>query len=185
MSLGAEAAAELDALSLRCADFLRLVEGREPGPQEGREILTETPPDFPLADKFVLGVRSGGELIGVADVLRGYPTAAVWWIGLLLLTPEGRGGGLGGGDRRGVGELGGRRGRSVAAAWRAIAERGRAAVLAPPRLRTHPHRRAAERPGAQPGAGDGASASPARMPFPGPLRGARGPRRGWAVGYHR
>ena len=93
--LDAAAAAELDALSLRCADFMRLVEGREPGPHEGREILMDAPPDFPIADKFVLGVRSGDQLIGVADVLRGYPTATIWWIGLLLLAPEARGGGLG------------------------------------------------------------------------------------------
>ena len=93
--LDAAAAGELDALSLRCADFMRLVEGREPGPHEGREILTDAPPAFPITDKFVLGVRSGAELIGVADVLRGYPAATVWWIGLLLLAPEARGGGLG------------------------------------------------------------------------------------------
>jgi GNAT superfamily N-acetyltransferase len=93
--LDAAAAGELDALSLRCADFMRLVEGREPGPHEGREILTDAPPDFPIADKFVLGVRSGDELIGVTDVLRGYPAPAVWWVGLLLLAPEARRGGLG------------------------------------------------------------------------------------------
>jgi GNAT superfamily N-acetyltransferase len=93
--LDAAAASELDALSLRCADFMRLVEGREPGPHDGREILTDAPPNFPLADKLVLSVRSGGGLIGVADVLRGYPEAAVWWIVLLLLAPEARGGGLG------------------------------------------------------------------------------------------
>jgi GNAT superfamily N-acetyltransferase len=93
--LDAAAAPQLDALSLRCADFMWLVEGRAPDPHEGREILTETPPDFPIADKFVLGVRRGDALIGVVDVLRGYPTADIWWIGLLLLSPEARGCGLG------------------------------------------------------------------------------------------
>ena len=93
--LDAAAAPELDALALRCADFLRLVEGREPGPHEGRQVLTETPPSFPFADKCVLGVRAPDGLIGVADLLRGYPARAIWWIGLLLLAPDARGRGLG------------------------------------------------------------------------------------------
>jgi hypothetical protein len=154
--LDAAAAGELDALSLRCADFMRLVEGREPGPQEGREILTDAPPNFPIADKFVLGVRSGGDLIGVADVLRGYPAPAVWWIGLLLLAPKARGGGLGR-EVVGAGKLGGRRGRSLDPARRAVAERAGAALLAARGLRAHPHCRAAERPIAQSSAGAGAA----------------------------
>ena len=93
--LDAATAPELDAIALRCADFTRLIEGREPGPHDGREILTETPPGFPIADKFVLGVRSADGLIGVADVLRGYPAPQVWWIGLLMLAPDARGAGLG------------------------------------------------------------------------------------------
>ncbi len=57
--------------------------------------MTETPPGFPIEGKYVLGLKSGDELIGVVDILRGYPAAAVWWIGLLLLAPEWRRAGLG------------------------------------------------------------------------------------------
>jgi GNAT superfamily N-acetyltransferase len=93
--LGAAAADELDQLSLRCADFTRLIEGREPAPHDGRQVLTDAPPDLPPGDKFVLGARSPAGLIGVVDLLRGYPAAPTWWIGLLLLEPDVRGAGLG------------------------------------------------------------------------------------------
>ena len=155
--LDATAAGELDALSLRCADFMRLIERREPGPHEGREILTDAPPDFPIADKFVLGVRSGGDLIGVTDVLRGYPAAAVWRIGLLLLAPKARGGGLG---REVVGALASwAAGEGAASIQLGVQSQNEQALRFWRRrgLRAHPHCRAAERPIAQSSAGAGAA----------------------------
>jgi ribosomal protein S18 acetylase RimI-like enzyme len=37
-----------------------------------------------------------GDLVAVAELLQGYPTAHEWYIGLLLVTPQRRGEGLGG-----------------------------------------------------------------------------------------
>src|SRR5579862_495260 len=88
-------AAALDALSVECADFMRLVEGREPRAGDGLAVIRATPPGFPLEDKLVIGLYEADRLVGVVDLLRGYPDPATWYIGLLLLTPEDRGSGIG------------------------------------------------------------------------------------------
>ena len=90
-------AAALDALGLRCASFYQLVAGRTPQAGFGVELVTELPPGRSADDKVVFGVLAGGDagLVGVVDIVRGYPQADVWWIGLLLLDPSVRGQGLG------------------------------------------------------------------------------------------
>lgn len=93
----AEARAPLQALIERCADFIALVEGRAVEPDQAGELLDALPAGHSFADKHVLGyyVDRPDELVGVADVLRGYPGASDWWIGMLLFDPAWRGRGLG------------------------------------------------------------------------------------------
>lgn len=85
----------LDRLYLRCADFLRLTEGRDPAKGDGLALLRTRPPRVPLAHKFVFGIREHEELIGAVDLVRGYPGPLTWYLGLMLLVPEARGRGLG------------------------------------------------------------------------------------------
>ena len=58
------------------------------------ETALEGKPEGPCR-KEVLGVFEGDGLVGVVDVLHGYPTPDVLFIGLLVLLPETRGRGLG------------------------------------------------------------------------------------------
>jgi hypothetical protein len=67
-------AAALDALSVECADFMRLVERREPRSGDGLAVIRATPPGFPLRDKLVIGLYEVERLVGVVDLLRGTQT---------------------------------------------------------------------------------------------------------------
>lgn len=91
-----EDAESLQQLLDRCSDYALLVEGEVASPTAGQDLFREVPPGKQVDDKFVLGIVDGaGRLIGLLEGVRGYPEAAVWWIGLLLLAPEARGHGIG------------------------------------------------------------------------------------------
>lgn len=59
-------------------------------------MLTIAPPMCGEDDKHVLGLFDDDTLLAVTDVIRGYPTAEHAFIGLLQVTPDRRGLGLGG-----------------------------------------------------------------------------------------
>lgn len=80
-----------------CAPFFRLIHGDTPH-QEAANLLTDLPPGKGLDDKLVLGVFSAqppGALLGVIELVRGYPGPQDWCLGLLLIHPRHRGQGLG------------------------------------------------------------------------------------------
>ena len=85
----------------RCNDFNQLVTGQDADPNDGGDLLINLPPNTIPEDKVVFGVCAAGpqaagtRLLGVADVIRGYPAQGIWWIGLLLLDPAARGRGAG------------------------------------------------------------------------------------------
>ena len=85
----------LHALFLQAADYSLLVEGKLPIREETVEELTERPAGMALKDKFFIGFWRDGELIGCADLLRGYPEPWIAYIGLLLFSPAHRGRSLG------------------------------------------------------------------------------------------
>ena len=83
-------------LMQRCAEFSLLVSGQPPEPQEAADLLVDLPPGKGLEDKFAMGVFDGPEkLLGLVDLIRGYPRPEVWFIGLMQLDPAYRGQGLG------------------------------------------------------------------------------------------
>lgn len=89
---------DLPRLSRLCADcsaFFELVEGQPGGAATAAEILGPLDPEHAHGTRHVFGVQKNNELIGVVDLLQGHPSAREWYIGLLLLHPEHRGGGLG------------------------------------------------------------------------------------------
>jgi ribosomal protein S18 acetylase RimI-like enzyme len=92
---GTEGVAEVQALHLRCADFVEATTGHPPRPDEAEHVFTDAPPGKSAADKQVLGVIREGALVGVVELLIGYPGPTDWYIGLLLLSPEVRGAGVG------------------------------------------------------------------------------------------
>ena len=88
-------AAEIQDLYVRCTAFVELVEGRPPASHDGLDLLQAKPPGVKDEDKLVFGLFEAGQMIGALDVLRGYPEPDIWYLGLLMLSPETRNRGLG------------------------------------------------------------------------------------------
>lgn len=100
--LTADDAPALQQLCERCGDYFVLEDGAPAGPDTAARMLTALPPGKTLANKHLLGIRAPrGELVGVIDLIRGFPAEGAWWLGLFLLDPTVRAAGLG---SRAVGE---------------------------------------------------------------------------------
>lgn len=93
--LSNENVSDLQRLHERCADYIELVSGAPPAEDEAAQLLQSLPPGKSLDDKFVLGIYTGGELIGALDLIRDAPSPGQWWIGNLMIVPEVRGRGIG------------------------------------------------------------------------------------------
>lgn len=61
------------------------ITGLPPGPADAQSLLMMRPPDLPEQHKTVFGIRRDHELVGLLDVLRGYPDPDVVYIGLLQI----------------------------------------------------------------------------------------------------
>lgn len=94
--LSADDAALLQDLCERCSDYYEMEEGMPTRPGAAEHLLTALPPGKTPADKHLLGVHAPeGGLVGVIELMRDYPGERDWWIGLLMLDPAARAGGLG------------------------------------------------------------------------------------------
>ncbi len=88
--------AELQEFYEACADYVELVTGSPPGPDEAAELLASVPRGKSHDDKFVIGLFDApGHMVGVLDVIRDYPKPGEWYLGLLMFGPTRRGRGLG------------------------------------------------------------------------------------------
>jgi diamine N-acetyltransferase len=72
-----------------------VVTGGPAGEDAARALVDDRPPDRADVDKSVFGIWRGDEIVGCADVLRGYPEPGTAFIGLLLLKERWQGIGLG------------------------------------------------------------------------------------------
>lgn len=89
-------AGTLQSLYERCSDYHVEHEGVPTRPTAAAEELAALPPGKAPADKFSLGIYSPeGEMVGYLDLVRDFPSAGEWQIGLLMLDPAVRGAGLG------------------------------------------------------------------------------------------
>ncbi|MBA3459212.1 MAG: GNAT family N-acetyltransferase [Deltaproteobacteria bacterium] len=68
----------------------QLLEGAPLRPDEATHLLAEVPPGVPLGRKYLWL----GEDV-VIDVVKGYPDARTWYLGLIFIAPSARGAGLG------------------------------------------------------------------------------------------
>jgi hypothetical protein len=67
---------KVQALLERCADYLELVAGLPPSPELAHDLFTLLPPGKGKEDKLLLGIFAApGELVGLLDAVRNYPTA--------------------------------------------------------------------------------------------------------------
>lgn len=72
-----------------------LIEGKPPSVTAAADLFAELPPCKAQADKQILGFFVGSELAGCADLVRGYPSRDVAYLGLLILADHFRGQGHG------------------------------------------------------------------------------------------
>lgn len=75
--------------------YVERVTGYPPGPSDALSLLMMRPPGVPEAAKRVLGAWTDGELVGVVDLVRGYPSAEFVHIGLLQVRGDRQGRALG------------------------------------------------------------------------------------------
>lgn len=86
----------LQDLFRRCTDYYELEEGESTVADAAEHLLLNKPSSLAPEDKIVLGLYSEtGLLVAICDLLRNYPSAGEWWIGLLMIDPEYRSAGLG------------------------------------------------------------------------------------------
>lgn len=87
---------ELQGLLESDPDYAERVTGGPPGPSDAMSTLLERPEGIPEENKVVLGARSAeNRLVGVIDLVRGYPDRGTVFIGLLLVHRAERGHGVG------------------------------------------------------------------------------------------
>ncbi|PAB58775.1 hypothetical protein CCE28_13940 [Anaeromicrobium sediminis] len=86
----------LQQLCERCSDYFQIERDDCPSINEGHEILNMLPSDKKHSDKFVFGIfNEKSELVSVIDIIKDYPVAGEWMLGLMLIDPKERGKGLG------------------------------------------------------------------------------------------
>ena len=85
----------VQTLLVESADYIHRLTGRPPTPEAGAAVLTSTPPETSAEGKHVIGAFDGRSLLGIVDVIRSWPTPDTAHIGLLLVSPDTRGRGVG------------------------------------------------------------------------------------------
>lgn len=76
---------ELQRLLEAAPTYSLRVQNRLPPLSAARDLMSDLPPTSSLRGKVVLGFNKASNLIGCADLVRGYPSARVAYLGLLLL----------------------------------------------------------------------------------------------------
>jgi len=85
---GADEMAALQRVLEAAPTYFQTVTGLPPGPAEAQSTFTALPPGKIYDDKRVWGLYAGDDMIGCADVIRGYPVSDRAVIGLLLLAEQ-------------------------------------------------------------------------------------------------
>jgi RimJ/RimL family protein N-acetyltransferase len=83
------------AVFMACDDYTRLVEGRASSDADTDDFFAAVPPGYTLQDLFLFAIERGGDVVGVVGLLRGWNAPHKAHIGLLLLVPAARSGGVG------------------------------------------------------------------------------------------
>lgn len=86
--LTAEDRSRLEILCQECTDFFELIEGRPGSRETAAELLGPLPSNITVGVKSIIGLEREGELIGVVELLAGFPLPNEWYVGLLLLRPD-------------------------------------------------------------------------------------------------
>jgi diamine N-acetyltransferase len=71
------------------------VKGHLPSPTDAEDLFDERPPGLSMEDKLVGGFWLNNQMVGCVEICKGYPTAHIAYIGLLLFTEKYQGYGYG------------------------------------------------------------------------------------------
>jgi GNAT superfamily N-acetyltransferase len=82
---------ELQNVLSAAPEYSLIVEGKLPSSTAAAELFAELPPGKSYVDKFVFGFLDAKGMVGCAEVIRGYPTEKVAYIGLLLFAESEQG----------------------------------------------------------------------------------------------
>lgn len=85
----------IQSLLANAPSYCLTVSGEIAGINDGKEVFTALPPNFPKENKHVIGIFSQNTLIGMIDCLIGFPTKEKAHIGLLLISESYQSQGLG------------------------------------------------------------------------------------------
>jgi RimJ/RimL family protein N-acetyltransferase len=83
---GAAELRELQRVLEEAPDYSLRVTGLPPGNADAQSVFTALPEGKTHADKFVFAIYRDREMVGCADLIRGYPQPATAMLGLLLLS---------------------------------------------------------------------------------------------------
>ncbi len=86
--------AQVEAFFLASADYITLERGQASGPEVSHEFFTDAPPGIDPATSHRIGLFNP-DLIGIAEISFGYPTAQDAYLGLMIIAPSARGAGAG------------------------------------------------------------------------------------------
>ena len=79
---------ELQRVLEGAPQYAERVTGAPPGPADAQSTYSALPEGKGYEDKFVYGIYEGGEMVGCADVIRGWPRVDTTHIGLLLIAEQ-------------------------------------------------------------------------------------------------
>lgn len=85
----------LQSLLESVPEYTQRFAGRLPAPGDAARVLAGRPETVAPVDKIGFGIWAGSELIAFADLLRGYPSEDVAYIGLLIVRADHQGIGAG------------------------------------------------------------------------------------------
>lgn len=95
VSLTADDLEEIHELRRRAADFFAEVGDEPPSLDSLRADLADLPEGYTSSDEAMYRAYKGEELVGYAEVLRGWPSVDSWIIGILLVDTAARSRGIG------------------------------------------------------------------------------------------
>ena len=87
--------AALQRLLEHAPGYAQIATAMPVSPSAAAEMLAALPPGKSHEDKFVFGVFKDQTLVGCVDLIRGYPSASVAYVGLLLIAEPYEGSGYG------------------------------------------------------------------------------------------
>lgn len=80
----------------QCADYYLLDNDCIAGENEARNILDALPPNKTFDDQYNFGLfDENHEMIGLVNIIDGYPEENIWMLGLMLISPKQRKKGVG------------------------------------------------------------------------------------------